>query len=326
MKKKTIQIGDVLVEIPDIFPKSGGKYVWLLFIIWILSGIYVVGPDENGVVRRFGELVNVTGPGLNYHLPWPVESVDRPKVTQVKRIEIGFRSDPRSPNNYISVPDEAIMLTGDENIIECDLIVQYQIKDAADYLFNVKDVRSSVKKAAEAVLRAIIGKHTIDEALTSGKFVIQQEILEQLQSLMEVYKNGISIVQVQLQDVDPPQAVVAAFKDVASAKEDKNRRINEAEGYYNSVIPRAKGDARKMILEAEAYEQSRIKMAQGDAKKFKSLLAQYSKAKSVTKKRMYIETMEAILPGISKYIIKTDKNSNVLNVLPLEQLTGKGAK
>ena len=244
------------------------------------------------MVRRFGEKVRVVSPGLNYHIPFPVESVDRPKVTQVKRIEIGFRSDPRAKGQYISVPNEAIMLTGDENILEVDVIVQYQIKDGADYLFNVKDVRSSVKKAAEAVLRAVVGSHGIDEVLTTGKFVIQQQIQEDLQKLMDLYKNGISIVQVQLQDVDPPKEVIAAFKDVASAKEDKNRKINEAQGYYNSIIPKAKGDARKMVLEAEAYEQARISRALGDAKRFKSMLAEYRKAKNVTKKRMYLETME----------------------------------
>ena len=159
MKKKTIQIGDTLVEIPDFLSGDKKKYLWLLIVFWALSGIYIVGPDENGVVRRFGEKVRVVSPGLNYHIPFPVESVDLPKVTQVKRIEIGFRSDPRAKGQYISVPNEAIMLTGDENILEVDVIVQYQIKDGANYLFNVKDVRSSVKKAAEAGLRAFVGSH-----------------------------------------------------------------------------------------------------------------------------------------------------------------------
>lgn len=319
---RSIRIGDTIIEVPEFIAgiKDKKGYWLILVLFWALSGIYIVGPDENGVIRRFGEMVRVTSPGLNYHAPWPFETVDRPKVTQVKRVEIGFRTDPRNPNQYISVPSEALMLTGDENIIECDLIVQYQIKDAGDYLFNVKGVHSSVKKAAEAVLRAVIGSHTIDEALTTGKFVIQQEILDDLQKLMDLYENGVNVIQIQLQDVDPPQQVIAAFKDVASAKEDKNRKINEAQGYYNSVIPNAKGDARKMVLEAEAFEKARVSQANGDASRFISMLREYRKAKDVTKKRLYLETMEEILPGMSKVIIKTDKNSSVLNVLPLENL------
>lgn len=320
MKMRSVRIGDTIVEIPDFLATFNKNYVLIFIIVWALTGVYVVGPDENGVVRRFGEMVRVASPGLNYHLPWPVEKVDLPKVTEVKRVEIGFRTDPRDPNQYISIPSEALMLTGDENILECDLIVQYQIKDAADFLFRVSAVRASVKKAAEAVLRMVIGRHSIDDALTSGKFVIQQEILDELQQLMDRYQNGTNIVQVQLQDVNPPQQVVASFKDVASAKEDKNRRINEAQGYYNSIIPNAKGDARKMVLESEAYEQSRIKRASGDAKRFLSMLTEYRKAKDVTKKRLYLETMEKILPDIRKVIVKTDKNSSVLNVLPLEDM------
>ena len=327
---RSIRIGDTIIEVPEfIVNLKDKKSYWLILVfLWVLSGIYVVGPDENGVVRRFGEMVRVTSPGLNYRAPWPIETVDKPKVTQVKRVEIGFRTDPRNPNQYISVPSEALMLTGDENILACDLIVQYQIKDAGDFLFNVKEVHSSVKMAAEAVLRTVIGRHSIDDALTSGKFIIQQEILEELQVLMDLYENGVNIIQIQLQDVDPPEQVIAAFKDVASAKEDKNRKINEAEGYYNSVIPNAKGDARKMVLEAEAYEQARISQATGDASRFISMLTEYRKAKDVTKKRLYLETMEEILPGITKVIVKTDKNSSVLNVLPLENLlqTQGGAK
>lgn len=320
MKMRSVRIGDTIVEIPDFLATFNKNYLIIIIVVWALTGVYVVGPDENGVVRRFGQMVRVASPGLNYHVPWPVEKVDLPKVTEVKRVEIGFRTDPRDPNQYISVPSEALMLTGDENILECDLIVQYQIKSAADFLFRVSAVRASVKKAAEAVLRMVIGRHSIDDALTSGKFVIQQEILDELQQLMDRYQNGTNIVQVQLQDVNPPQQVVASFKDVASAKEDKNRRINEAQGYYNSIIPNAKGDARKMVLESEAYEQSRIKRASGDAKRFLSMLVEYRKAKDVTKKRLYLETMEKILPDIKKVIVKTDKNSSVLNVLPIEDM------
>jgi membrane protease subunit HflK len=224
------------------------------------------------------------------------------------------------------VKEEASMLTGDENIVEADLIVQYNIKDAAKYLFNVSNVENAVKMASEAVLREVIGRRKIDEALTTGKNVIQTEIQDELQLLMDKYESGVYIINVQLQDVDPPEAVAGAFKDVASAKEDKNRLINEAQSYKNNVIPKANGDARKMVLEAEAYAQARIERAKGDAERFKAMLLEYRKAKNVTKKRLYIEAMEDVLPGIQKYIIKTDKGSNVLNVLPFDKLPGQGGQ
>jgi membrane protease subunit HflK len=320
MKMRTFRIGSTLVEVPDLRGYFKWTYLLVLVGIWLLSGIYTVGPDENGVIRRFGEMVRTEGPGLNYHLPYPIETANKPKVTQVKRVEIGFVSDPERPGEYRAVPSESHMLTGDENIISAEVIVQYKIKNAADYLFKVKDVDNLVKDAAEAVLRAVIGRHPIDDALTDNKSDIQLEILQELQLLMDTYNSGVLINQVQLQDVDPPQEVVAAFKDVASAKEDKNRRINEAQGYSNTVIPKAKGEARKMVLEAEAYAAQIVNRAAGDAERFKAILTEYRKAKDVTRQRLYLEMMEDILPGIRKVIVKTDANSNVLNVLPLNDM------
>ena len=217
------------------------------------------------------------------------------------------------------------MLTGDENIVDAEMIVQYKLKDPEAYLFNFVSPILTVREASEASLRTIVGRHGIDEALTSGKLMIQEQTKTLLQSILDKYNTGILVVAVQLQDVSPPKSVIAAFKDVASAKEDKNRLINEAEGYRNDVIPKARGEAQAMIREAEGFREARIKRSEGDVAKFKAMLKEYKKAKSITKKRLYLEAMEEILPGIDKYIIPDGKGGNLLNLL---NLTGneKGGK
>jgi len=214
------------------------------------------------------------------------------------------------------------MLTGDENIVDAELIVQYKIKNAADYLFNFVRPMVTVREASEATLRTVIGRHDIDQALTTGKLQIQEESKELLQLILDKYKTGIQVVAVQLQDVSPPKQVVAAFKDVASAKEDKNRMINQAEGYRNDIIPKARGEAEAMIRAAEGFREARIKRAEGDVARFKTILKEYRKAKDITRKRMYLETMEKILPGIQKYIVPKGKNSNLLNLLNLTNEKG----
>ena len=215
------------------------------------------------------------------------------------------------------------MLTGDENIVDAELIIQYKIKDAVSYLFNFVEPELTVREAAEASLRTIIGSHRIDEALTSGKFVIQEETKELLQSILDKYDTGILVVAVQLQDVSPPKQVISAFKDVASAKEDKNRMINQAEGYRNDVIPKARGEAQAMIREAEGFKEARIKRAEGDVAKYNAMLVEYKKAKDVTRKRMYLETMEEILPNIKKYIVPDGDGGNLLNLLNLNSEGGE---
>ena len=216
------------------------------------------------------------------------------------------------------------MLTGDENIVDADLIVQYKIKDRIDYLFNFIGPELTLREASEASLRTVIGRHNIDEALTSRKLMIQEETKELLQIILDKYETGVIVVAVQLQDVSPPKQVIDAFKDVASAKEDKNRMINEAEGYRNDVIPKARGQAQAMIRESEGFRESRIKRAEGDVAKFKAIVKEYTKAKEVTKERLYLEAMEEILPGIDKYIVPNGEDGNLLNLL---NLTGtKGAK
>lgn len=287
-----------------------------LIALWLLSGIYIVNPDEQGVIRRFGKAVGVVGSGPHWHLPFPIEKVDTPKVTEIKRMEIGFRTVlPGPPAQYRKISRESLMLTGDENIIDAEIIVQYKIKDAMAYLFNVREQEELVRDAAEAALRQVVGRHKIDEALTEQKGEIQDETRGKLQELLDGYDLGVTVNLVKFQAVSVPKQVDAAFKDVASAREDKERLIKQAEAYQNDVIPKARGNAEKLVKEAEAYKIERVKRAQGDAERFVEVLREYRKARKVTEARLYIETMEKILPGLRKYIVQTDGKGGLYNIL-----------
>ena len=323
MAARRIIVGDQEVEIPEFNFKITPVLIGIL-VIWLLTGIYIVGPDEVGVIRTFGEFTRVTQSGLNWKFPSPIETANTPKVTEVKRIEFGFRS--LKNGQYRTVEKESLMLTGDENIVDAEMIVQYKIKDPVKYLFNIVEPELTVREAAEASLRTVVGRNKIDETLTTGKFTIQEETKEQVQSILDKYESGIHIVAVQLQDVSPPKEVIGAFKDVASAKEDKNRMINQAEGYRNDVIPKARGEAEAMIRDAEGFKESRIKRAEGDATKFTTILKEYKKAKSITEKRLYLETMEKVLPGIDKIIVPDKESGNMLNLLNLNPNQVKGEK
>jgi len=290
----------------------------VILLLWLLSGIYFVAPDEIGVVKRFGEAVRTTLPGPHYHAPYPVEMVLRPKVTQVRRIEIGFRTIGEGATGRSRVvPDESLMLTKGENIVNLGFIVQYKISDAVKYLFNVKYPDVTVKDAAEAAMRETVGENDIDDMLTTEKFKIQQDTKVSLQRILDSYEAGIQMIAVQLQDVHPPDQVMAAFKDVASAKEDRARMINEAQGYQNEILPRAKGKASQMVNEAMAYKEAKIIRAKGDASRFSQVLSQYRQARDVTKKRLYIETMEEILPGMNKIIMEPGLGRSILPHMPL---------
>ena len=323
MATRRVMVGDQEVEIPE-FNFKLMPVVLAALVIWLLTGTYMVGPDEVGVVRTFGEHTRVAQSGLNWHFPVPIETVNTPKVTEVKRVEIGFRT--LRNGQYRTVEKESLMLTGDENIVDAEMIVQYKIKDPVGYLFNIVEPELTVREAAEASLRTIVGRNKIDETLTTGKFTIQEETKSQLQSILDLYESGIHIVAVQLQDVSPPKEVIGAFKDVASAKEDKNRMVNQAEGYRNDVIPKARGEAEAMIRDAEGFKESRIKRAEGDAAKFTTILQEYRKAKSITEKRLYLETMEKVLPGIEKVIVPDKDSGNMLNLLNLNAGTVKGGE
>ena len=321
MAYKRIIIGDQEIKIPKlslgVFPLVG-----IALVLWMLTGIYVVGPDEVGVVQTFGKYSRAAQSGLNYHFPFPIEKVSTPKVTEVKRIEIGFRT--VGKNQYQTIARESLMLTGDENIVDAEMIVQYKIKDPVAYTFNFIEPELTVRQASEASLRTVVGRHNIDEALTSGKFMIQEEAKELIQNILDKYDTGILVVAVQLQDVSPPEQVIAAFKDVASAKEDKNRMVNQAEGYRNDIIPKARGEAQAEIREAEGYKEARIARAEGDVSKFNSVLKEYRKSKEVTETRMYLETTEEILSNREKIIVPDGKEgSNLINLLNLKAKEGK---
>ena len=321
MASKRIIIGDSEISVPEKLLTLGILPIFGIgLILWLFTGVYTVGPDEVGVVQRFGKYDRTVQSGLNYHMPFPIETVKTPKVTEVKRIEVGFRT--VGKNQYRTVERESLMLTGDENIVDAELIVQYKIKEPINYLFNFIGPELTLREASEASLRTVIGRHNIDEALTSGKLMIQEETKELLQIILDKYGTGVQVVAVQLQDVSPPKQVIDAFKDVASAKEDKNRMINEAEGYRNDVIPKARGEAQAMIREAEGFRESRIKRAEGDVAKFKAILKEYKKAKDVTRERLYLEAMEEILPGLEKYIVPNGEDGNLLNLLNLSGTKG----
>lgn len=302
----------------------------VLFLLWGASGIFIVQPDEVGVVLRFGAYDRVETAGPHYHLPFPIESVYRPKVTQVRRAELGFRNITGSTSlqqgQSRTVANESLMLTGDENIVNVQFTVQYQIKDPVAYLFNVSEPAWTVKNAAEAAMREVIGYSVIDSALTDGKSQIQTDTRDLLQKIMDRYETGISIVAVQMQDVHPPKEVIDAFKDVASAREDRSRIINEAEAYQNEVLPKARGLAAEIENKAEAYKETQIRTAKGESARFLAVLAEYNKAKDVTRKRLYLETMEKVLsnPNLEKVIL-SDKSAQVVPYLPLERLPKAGA-
>ncbi|UCC23686.1 MAG: FtsH protease activity modulator HflK [Planctomycetota bacterium] len=295
----------------------------VIVLLWGLSGIYIVRPDEQGVVRRFGKAVKVTEPGPNYHLPRPIERVNKVKVKQVRRIEIGFITVSQGPPaRYKFIPEESLMLTGDEQIIDAQVTVQYQVSDPVKFLFNVRDLErrhGALMDAAEVALRQIVGKRPIDDVLVAEKLQVEIDTKELLQRIIDRYDGGISIKEVKLQTVRPPQEVAAAFSDVVSAKEDKDRLIKEAEGYREDILPKARGKAASIIREAEGYKAERMKRAEGDAARFLTVLKEYEKAKKVTRKRLYLETMEKILPGIRKFIVDPEAGGNVLQFLPLEK-------
>lgn len=283
----------------------------ILFCLW--KGFYIVAPDEQGIVLRFGEVVRTAEPGPHLKIPL-IETVLLPKITKLHRIEIGFRT---TRGGAQSVPREALMVTGDENIVAVELIVQFRIMDAQNFLFKVADIGATIKKVAEASIRQIIGQSLIDDALTIGKAKIQQDTHDLLQRILDEYEAGVQITAVQLQDVDPPGAVEAAFKDVASAREDKEKLINESHGYRNDIIPKAKGEAAQVINEARAYSEARVRRAEGEADRFLQTLKEYRQAKTIIKKRIYIETMEEVLSDIEKVIIDDDLGGRMLPFLPL---------
>jgi membrane protease subunit HflK len=305
-----------------MMPKGAGNsnlvfYIGIAIVtLWIASGIYRVQSDEQGVVLRFGKLVDITEFGLHYHLPSPIESVVKPRVKQINSLDLGFRNLAEGRGPKREVPEESLMLTGDQNIIDIDFNVQWRIKDAEQYLFNIRDPEQTVRVVAESAMREIIGHTGIQPALTEGRRTIEAEAVGLMQKILDDYGSGIAITQVQLQEVHPPQPVVDAFNDVQRALQDRDRMQNEAEAYRNDIIPRARGEAVQQVQDASAYKEKVVLESQGRAQHFLSVYNEYKNAKDVTTKRIYLETMEAILRGTPKYIVSGGKDG-VAPFLPL---------
>jgi len=264
----------------------------------------------------------MTQPGLNYHLPYPIESVMTPKVTRVNRVDIGFRSSSDSSRSgaISEIKEESAMLTGDENIVDINYSVFWVIKDASKYLFNIQEPIGTIKAVAETAMREIIARKKIQLILTQGRTEIETEAQKIMQQILDQYNSGIEITQVQAQKSDPPAQVIDSFRDVQAAKADKERQQNEAQAYANDVIPRARGEAAKIIQEAEAYKKEVVAQAEGEASRFIAIYNEYAKAKTVTQERMYLETMEKVLSGVNKIIIDKQSGSGVVPYLPLPEL------
>ena len=298
----------------------------LVVVLWALSGLYRVLPDEQGVVLRFGKFIKTTQPGLNYHLPVPFESVLTPKVTKVNRMDIGFRSERDTgftSSSVADVPEESLMLTGDENIVNIDFSVFWVIKDAGKFLFKIQDPEGTVKAAAETAMREVIARSNIQPILTEGRSQIEIDTQKIIQNILDEYNSGIQITQVQTQKADPPDQVIDAFRDVQAARADMERAKNEAEAYANDVIPRARGDAAVILQAAEAYKKEVVAKAEGEASRFTAIFNEYKNAKQVTQERMYLETMEKVLADIDKVIIEKNAGSGVVPYLPLPELKKK---
>jgi membrane protease subunit HflK len=310
--------------------KGLGLILLLAIALWLSTGFYLVLPEENAVLLTFGKWTSTRGEsGLGYHIPWPVQSVMKVNVAFDRRVEIGFRDQPPSriagdaATEKNNVTSESQMLTGDENIVDIDFVVMWRIGDAKNYLFQIRDPETTIKKVAESAMREIIGRGKIQTALTEGRADIEARTKELMQKMLDDYQSGISINSVQLLRVDPPAPVVDAFDDVQRARADKERTKNEAETYHNDIVPRARGDAQKLIRDAEAYKEAVISKATGEAGRFLSVYNAYAEAKDVTVRRIYIETMQQIMQSSKKVIVGDGKSGSVLPYLSLDQLQGK---
>ena len=299
---------------------SRGMLITLIgvaFVAWLASGFYIVAADEEAVVLRFGQHVDTRSPGLNWHLPYPIETVEKIPTLSVQRLTIGFRA--FADGRTRKMNQESLMLTKDENIVDISFVVQYQINNIKKYLFEIDATQAvqTVRDAAESSIRAVIGSTLIDDVMTDKKAEVEAETRMGIQKILDAYNAGIRVTTVTLKDVQPPERVSKEFKDVASAREDKERAKNEAQAYANGVIPNARGEAKKKILEAEAYAKEVEDRAIGEADRFNSLYQAYRKAPEVTRKRLYLETMEEVLAGADKVIIDSKVAGQVLPYLPL---------
>jgi membrane protease subunit HflK len=311
----------------------GGRGIALaalaLVVLWGMSGFFRVEPDEVGVVLRFGKQVREVQPGLNYHLPYPIETALTPKVLQVNKIDVGTRiiEDTRRGTTTRDVPQESLMLTGDENIVDVNFAVLWRIKPdgAGAFLFNIQNPEGTVKAVAESAMREVIGRSEIQPILTGARQVTEAAVQDLIQKTLDHYGAGIQIQQVQLQKVDPPQQVIDAFRDVQAARADLERAQNEAQTYANRVVPEAKGRVAQIEQAAEAYREQTVAEATGQTSRFLQIYDQYKGAPEITRQRMYLETMERVLGGTDKIIVDAGPTGagGVVPYLPLQELQGK---
>lgn len=285
--------------------------------LWAMSGFTIVAPEEQGVITRFGAYQRIIDPGLNYRAPWPLENITKLPVQRVNQLAIGFRA---GGSGSLDVPAESLMLTKDQNIVDLDFTVQWRITNPAAFLFNLANPERTVADVAESVMRETIGRHTIDDALTSNKLKITNEARDLLQAVLNRYGAGVLVVGLQLQQVNPPVEVIDAFRDVQAASADAEKLKNEAMGYANQIVPLARGEANKLLQEAEAYKTARVAQAEGDAARFNAQVEAYQANPGVTKQRLYLETMEEVLPSLPKVVTTGRGTQSVLPYLPLDRL------
>lgn len=297
-----------------------GLIAAVIFVVWIASGIYIVEPAEQGVVLRFGAYTNTTTSGPHWHIPYPIETVEVVDAEQIRNIEIGYRSaDGRSANTILS---ESLMLTQDENIVDLKIAVQYRIKDAPNYLFNVRNPDLTLRQMTESAVRETVGTSKMDFVLTEGRSAIAAGTEVLLQSMLDLHETGLIITSVNMQDVQPPEQVQAAFADVVKAREDEVRSKNEAEAYANDVVPKARGAAFRVVQEAEAYKSQIMAKAEGETSRFLQVMKEYEKAPAITKERLYLDTMESVYSRTQKVMVDVSKDSNNVLYLPLDKMRG----
>ena len=309
-------------------PVKKGPVIWvvvgIVVLLWLASGIFIVGPAYVGVVRQFGEFVSLREPGINFRLPRPFQAHDVVNVAEVRRAEIGFTTveEEGRPPTHRRVTHEAMMLTGDKNIADVQILVFYHVRDAVKYLFRAEAPEAALEVNTEVALRNVIGQMTIDHAMTVGRPEVEAGTWEFLQELLDDHQTGLHVIGVELQVVDPPDEVAEAFYDVVRAKADKERFKREAEGYALDVVPRARGDAEAILHAATAYRDERIALAVGEAGRFVKVLKEYQKAPAVTRERLFLETIERVLAGTEKFIIDPAVGGNLMPFLPLGDVIG----
>jgi membrane protease subunit HflK len=301
------------------FPAGAWLLVALVIIIWLASGFYIVDASQRGVVLRFGKYLQTTEPGPNWHLPYPVESVEIVNLSQVRTLEIGYRTNVKN-----KVLKESLMLTDDENIVDLQFAVQYVLKDPKEFLFFNRNPDDSVMQVAETAMREIVGKSKMDFVLYEGRESIRAQAQKLMQQILDRYQSGVAISQVTMQQAQPPEQVQAAFDDAVKASQDRERQINEGQAYANDVVPKARGSASRLMQEAEGYKQRIIAAAEGEASRFRQIQTEYSRAPAVTRERMYIDTVQQVLTNTSKVIVDQKAGSNLL-FLPLDKLLQQSA-